>query len=29
MPGAKPFLDSNVLIYLYSADEPEKREVAV
>lgn len=28
MPGAKPFLDSNVLIYLYSADEPAKREVA-
>lgn len=29
MPADKPFLDSNVLIYLYSADEPEKREVAV
>ena len=29
MSAAKPFLDSNVLIYLYSADEPEKREVAV
>lgn len=29
MPAAKPFLDSNVLIYLYSADEPDKRRVAV
>ncbi len=29
MPGTKPFLDSNVLIYLYSADEPAKREIAV
>ncbi len=29
MPAAKPFLDSNVLIYLYSADEPGKRQVAV
>ena len=28
MPAVKPFLDSNVLIYLYSADEPSKREVA-
>ena len=29
MPGVKPFLDSNVLIYLYSADEPGKRKVAM
>ena len=29
MPGEKAFLDSNVLIYAYSVDEPEKRVIAV
>lgn len=29
MPGNKSFLDSNILIYVYSADEPEKRNVAL
>ncbi|MDD5275506.1 MAG: PIN domain-containing protein [Methylovulum sp.] len=27
--SAKAFFDTNVLIYLYSCDEPEKRELAV
>ena len=29
MPGDKIFLDSNVLIYIYSLDEPDKRAIAI
>jgi predicted nucleic acid-binding protein len=29
MPDDKVFLDSNVLIYIYSFDEPDKRAVAI
>lgn len=29
MPGDRVFLDSNVVIYAYSLDEPEKRAIAL
>ena len=29
MSGAKAFVDTNILVYLYSAQEPEKRQIAM